>query len=118
MSNKKETLKSIWYKRSSNHLDYFIYMYWDRAIKHCSIDPIYNTERRLVSFRLSTLILKPGYRGAGIGSQILAYLKRSGYKIIIPMGVGNKKRLRNFYERNGFKQTFIKDFEYYIYKPD
>lgn len=110
----------------NNAYECFIEMYWDKGIKICHIDLLPPKKRQFLhqhqraGVRLTTLILKPGFRGQGIGSQIIAFLKRKCDKInsylVVPMGTTKyPNRLRSFYKRNGLEQEFIDGFEYWTY---
>ena len=101
--------------------EYFITEYWGYAIKYFTLEIETNIREDIIGFRLSTLILKHGYRNNKVGSAILMYLKRRcddmHIYLIVPFGVThNPERLRNFYKRNGLTQMFNSDgFEYFTY---
>lgn len=120
-------------KEKHNTYEAAVYKILGPAIKTLSIDLSYvlRDERENpygvrfghpTRLRLSTLILKRGYRNRGIGSKIISYLKaicnHDEIDLIIPFGqTRERERLRNFYIKNGLTQKFINDFEYFIYKP-
>lgn len=93
------------------------------AIKIISIDVDFKSTRNgKMVIRLTTLVIKRGYRHLGIGNKILEYLKavcdEENNSLIAPLGGNTSKQrvnLRRFYLNAGLRLEYIDDYEYYVY---